>query len=232
VCLTLLIPAVVAARQAAMRVACKSNLSQVGMAVLAFECQNGRFPAAITTTIRWPSDVEVDWVLDILPFIGEDNLCYSYRRDKEFTDSANRDLCSAGLTMFRCPGGDKAFQGGIAPEQRVDYYALVSKSQRGRSFVYTNIMQAERGLLADAVTDGLSNTLLIAEGDRGYRWCNPRFAAQSADAVFDSRGTSNVHHTRSSLWGDGHVTSMEPGVKLKLLQALVTAQGGEVVEAP
>jgi prepilin-type N-terminal cleavage/methylation domain-containing protein/prepilin-type processing-associated H-X9-DG protein len=48
--IALLLPAVQAAREAARKVQCSNNLRQIGIALLNFECRNGKFPPGVMST--------------------------------------------------------------------------------------------------------------------------------------------------------------------------------------
>src|SRR5262245_48445609 len=67
VLVALLLPAVQAAREAANRTQCTSNLRQIGIGLLAYHGVNGMFPAG-----GWlATDPQLSWTASILPQIDQ-----------------------------------------------------------------------------------------------------------------------------------------------------------------
>ena len=76
----LLLPAIQAAREAARRTQCSSNLKQIGLAILNFESTNGALPAGSTnknTKIGGP--YYSTWTVDILPHLEQTSLYDRWR---------------------------------------------------------------------------------------------------------------------------------------------------------
>lgn len=77
--IALLLPAIQSARESARRVTCSNNLRQIGLAVHTFHNERKRLPAAghvvrdpvtsqVSSTLGW------SWIVDLLPYLEEENL--------------------------------------------------------------------------------------------------------------------------------------------------------------
>jgi prepilin-type processing-associated H-X9-DG protein len=78
VLVALLLPAVQAAREAARRQQCQSNLRQLSLGLVNYESANGRFPSAFeygkSDNAATLSTIGPNWVVRILPFIEQQSL--------------------------------------------------------------------------------------------------------------------------------------------------------------
>ena len=120
----LTLPAVQAAREAARRMQCQSNLRQIGIAVSSYETQNQIFPFAAsfhdhptslsdsnswTTTSMTPSSFSTmreNWVILILPFIDQQPLYDSFNHYAPITsttDTSNITARAVNLPFMQCP---------------------------------------------------------------------------------------------------------------------------------
>jgi prepilin-type N-terminal cleavage/methylation domain-containing protein/prepilin-type processing-associated H-X9-DG protein len=79
----LLLPAIQAAREAARRAQCQSNMHNVALAVLNFESSNKRLPKGMTFDAQGPGNTNgmdviqsfgPNWIIDILPYMEEQAL--------------------------------------------------------------------------------------------------------------------------------------------------------------
>lgn len=108
----LLLPAVQAAREAARRTQCVSNVKNLALAMHNYHDTNGQFPAAAT----FPNDSLYDplkdqalfrnWVIDILPFIEEQNLADQFvisATDRVRDGDINAAARSTNVNVMLCP---------------------------------------------------------------------------------------------------------------------------------
>lgn len=114
--ISLLLPAVQSAREAARRTQCQNNLKQIGLASLNHEQAHGIFPSN-GWGYAWVGDPDRGvgrrqpggWIYQILPYL-EQSALYNIGLGKTFEEKKqlNRTLVSTPLTMFTCPSRRRA----------------------------------------------------------------------------------------------------------------------------
>jgi len=175
VLVSLLLPAVQSAREAARRNACQSNLKQLGLALHNYENACKRFPpsaqaVAIAGKAPWSGQAM------LLPYLEGDTLFRRIDFTKPYSDPVNAGLMPPnGVSAFRvdvlvCPGETKAtpvLDGNNAPKHFPLNYGL----NTGAYLIYDPVTRADgeaafapfRKIKASNYTDGLSKTLAMAE---------------------------------------------------------------------
>lgn len=166
----LLLPAVQAARESARATQCKNNLKQIGIGSLNFHDTHGRFPTAGKNfPVCCDSRVTeyYSWAYHILPFMEQQNLF-------DIVDGLeNPELEDARLVLYATPNRSYTCPSRRRSRRRVgiwmsDYagctglqHTLQSGSKRENTgiFRYPDVGPVE----IRHISDGLSNTLLVAE---------------------------------------------------------------------
>ena len=169
VLVALLLPAIQAAREAARRTSCSSNLRQHAVALQNYHDVTGSFPPAQIPSPRH------NWTALLLPFIEQRNLQELYRFDLDWNALPNGPAIETHVGILVCPsaaGGHRRFDD-FAPAQRAaatDYatpgaVALIAYAANGLSPPADNrgIIQGPEGTSLAQVLDGTSHTLLIVE---------------------------------------------------------------------
>ncbi len=210
VLVSLLLPAVQQAREAARRSQCKNNLKQQGLAFHNFESTYGHLPASLrppaTTSVR------LAVLTSLLPYIDQAPIYNQYNQSKNWDDNStalysptNFALSNTSIPVFQCPSDSNA---GILDGSPVAGSAWVQAVSSASSYspiygistlVYSNLLTTNKqpALYTDPadstqvyvpgffpknatidpttgnatrqgkkfrdVTDGLSNTIAIAE---------------------------------------------------------------------
>jgi len=192
VLVALLLPAVQSAREAARRSQCLSNLKQVGLAMCNYESTYGRLPVG-TYGCCWGT-----WQVSVLPYIEQRTLFDQYVMDRKFgvpTDNAryshaaNLPVTTKNIKALKCPSDTNpqrtANQGityhnyvvnfGNTIHDQIDFSGI--KFLGAPFFEVTTVNDHRPGVRYAEITDGLSNTLALAEtiqgqpGDlRGFSW--------------------------------------------------------------
>ncbi len=184
--IALLLPAVQQAREAARRTQCKNNLKQLGLALHNYEGSYNMFPPSrinISTPV-----FQQTWGVMILPFIEQSAMYSQYNFNISWFAPGNDPITTTQLTAFVCPstpGGrplpTQALYDGITNTSRTGqpiwgYSDYGSVNAVRNAFIVAaglpsiNTRDAMGGLgrgpggtrLRD-ITDGTSNTMLIAE---------------------------------------------------------------------
>ncbi len=108
---SLLLPAVQAAREASRRMSCQNNLKQIGLSLHNFESANRRFPAGYQSTpgVGFRDSQTGDWgpgwswLAIVLPHLEQTSLQQSLKWDLPCWDPANSEAVKATVPFFLCP---------------------------------------------------------------------------------------------------------------------------------
>lgn len=206
-----LLPAVQQSRKSAQRMMNSNHMKQLMLALHNYESTYERFPAAVIVDPE--SGMERSWRVEILPYLGEQQLYAQYRQDEPWDSEANLQVLNKMPAVFALPGVDGKTQ--------TPYQALVN---------------AGGGLTPGAdgqgpkfseFTDGLSNTLVLVETLPLVPWTKPvdvsDVMAAREVSVRPSEGGFLVAR------GDGKVVFIANSIDPQVWQALTTRAGGEAV---
>ncbi|MGV3608920.1 MAG: DUF1559 domain-containing protein [Planctomycetaceae bacterium] len=176
VLVSLLLPAVQMAREAARRTQCSSNMRQLGIAAHTFNDTYGKLPSSIrpaglTTLPR------IAGLTFLLPLIEQQNAFDRYDQTKNWYDVANLPVTAKQIPVYTCPSSPEPKRLDGVPEQSpwsasfvatTDYSPTIGVDQRLKSAGLVDesgagaLPKNGEPRLADVI-DGLSNTILYAE---------------------------------------------------------------------
>ena len=259
--ISLLLPAVQSAREAARRTQCSNNLHQIGLAIAnyvsAFEqypmgcrgCKPRSFPAPFGFYRR------TSWNTSILPQLQRPEIFELYDFRFPYYAEENHPATSVVIPTFLCPSmattrrtgtttGDLRGNGVWNPGDDLawtDYGGLfgVSFPTAAIESEHRGIMLYDQDVRPRDVFDGQSQTAIIGEcTGRDHRhdsqWANGnnifdhqynRHPNESQDNELFSDHPGGINIT----FADGHVTFLSEHIDLKILQAILTKAGHEVV---
>jgi prepilin-type N-terminal cleavage/methylation domain-containing protein/prepilin-type processing-associated H-X9-DG protein len=279
----LLLPAVQKVRAAAARIQCGNNLRQLGLALQQFAGDRGWLPPGAVEGSLPQAGVREDvlhgcWPF-LLPYLEQPALARAYRWDVDFCDPANQPAAATQLRVLQCPAAERdrvvvrepggfmrGGQGGCtdyAPVWGVNP-ALAAWGLIDPAGDYDGAMPVATLTRLTDITDGTSNTLLVAEdAGRPKLWLAGRevpgasafggawasngnkvvIAGASADgATWPGACAINCTNNQQPysfhpggahfLFADGSVHFLNAGLSLRVLAALGTRAGGEVVSGP
>jgi prepilin-type N-terminal cleavage/methylation domain-containing protein len=110
VLVSLLLPAVQQAREAARRTQCKNNLKQIGLALHNYNDVHGVFPSgwiAVDPSSGLQSAHEglsgAGWATMILPFMDQTNVYNLFNSQLPLTDSRNAPFLASQIPAYKCP---------------------------------------------------------------------------------------------------------------------------------
>jgi prepilin-type N-terminal cleavage/methylation domain-containing protein len=184
--IALLLPAVQQAREAARRTQCKNNLKQIGLAIHNYEGTHRVFPPSSTSGLGmgvWgypgtgPSDPAIhlhSFASLILPYVDGANLYNSIDYNVSALAPTNQQAASEILSFYRCPsftGPDFSDDPLYVTTVGFDRFAIRNYVAMGaRTIVGLSGAIPADGVMYPGsrtgfrdITDGTSNTIMIAE---------------------------------------------------------------------
>ena len=248
---SLALPAVQHAREAARRTSCSNNLHQMGLALVGYESARRSFP---------PGDDAVSfrhhaWSSFILPYLEEANVARGIDYSIPWNaPGRNSDLADEVVSTYICPSGMERYRG------KQDYGGILGTSVKlsddevlppgweHGGVLYATAPASPRPCRAAEITDGLSHTLIVTECvDRGFattetqsrignsRWaCGTNCFFHNAP-VLNSRAVDGFRSNHLGgvlgLYADGRVAFMGDQTSPPVLIAACTKSGGELPEA-
>ena len=276
----LLLPAVQKIREAANRMSCSNKLKQLGLAVHNHHDAHGFIPVSVSPWGEGGPAPRTGrgWILESLPYIEQDNLYKAFEpsRSGDFFSSQGIFLCQAQMNVvlpaIKCPSDPSpktstgqaqcgfsvvttSYKGVIghtnmgngwpdSPSGTVDGHNTVNNT----GLFFRNSYQVPKAFAA--VTDGLSNTLMIGEDVPEYNahsaafyangdYCSTHAPLNFFSTVADAGNWPRVmgfrsRHTGGANFalGDGSVKFVRESISRLLYQQLSTRAGGESVTMP
>lgn len=191
----MLLPAVQMVREAARRITCGNNIRQLGLSMHNYESAQGHLPSG------WAED-GFTWGVEILPFIEQQNLHSTIERGASWTSGVNEIAAATVVPIARCPTSpldDHYDHNGVSDRVPGDYRASIGSNVRGDSGPnLTDSLSTQDGnpngvfwgcskTKFGAVSDGLSNTVFIAESRT-----DPRFKKDGNSSDHWFIGSPNI----------------------------------------
>jgi prepilin-type N-terminal cleavage/methylation domain-containing protein len=237
VLISLILPAVQAARESARRMQCQSNLKQLSLAIQNFHNTYNRFPPG---KLGFHS-LDHSWCAFLLPYLDQVQLSDQFDFDKAWDDSdGNAAVSETILPIFRCPSSLIEFPG------LTDYCGITGGSLGGLPLGNGRFEAIGSGILVTVddstpsyvgirdVTDGTSNTIVVSESagrEQEGRWANGNnLQATDVNPINTPGKLFSFHYSGVfASRADGSVTLLSTNMDLSVLGALSTRNGGEVV---
>lgn len=200
--------AVQSVRGAVARAAGQNELKQIGLALQTYMTENNGLPPAAITDASGKR--LLSWRVAILPYLEQDNLHKQFRLNEPWDSPHNRQLLNKMPKQF---GGDS---NGLT--------AVRAFAGPGMGFEWT------RRVGISEITDGTSNTALIADASSGVEWTKPDELdfAGSAPIVLGQPNQTTVN----VLFADGSVKRVPKTLSPAEWKSLATRAGGEPFKLP
>jgi len=177
VLIALLLPAVQAAREAAMRSQCVNNLKQLGLAIMNYESSNGALPptsnnTAVAVGVGPTNDFSLK--VRILPYMELATHYNALNQSYVATSAQNTTIHNVQVKTFQCPS-DGNDPGNPTGDTNYPNNVGLTRSIPGSSTTgpldgpaYKMGQSPENGTVTLAsITDGTSNTVIFSEWVKG-----------------------------------------------------------------
>ena len=185
--ISMLLPAVQSAREAARRIACVNNLKQLGYAIANYESTNNHLPPGGLVNVRSEANYGFgtfdprtgnvySWIVLVLPFLEEGNLYREFDLTQHILQQ-DGDPQEQSISTLLCPSDaaeHRLFNSELTGSKRFakgNYAAYVSPYHIDLQQIVPGALAAyqerdgtfRRGMRVADVTDGMSKTVAVSE---------------------------------------------------------------------
>jgi prepilin-type N-terminal cleavage/methylation domain-containing protein len=239
VLIALLLPAVQSAREAARRTQCLNNFRQIGLALHGYLDTNATFPPGgweLRIGIN-PAKRQLAWSMLILPHLEQAALYNSLNVLLAFDSRGNSSGAATILNVYMCPSSRREDP---MPSGRgaCDYGGMYGERITSPNNPPKGAMLYDRPLRLVELRDGTSQTVIIGEdawfGDG--QWINGRNVFDQAYPInkapaFENDIRSDHPGGALGLFADGSAHFLKETIEPRVLAALCTRKGGELISA-
>jgi hypothetical protein len=199
-------------RTRALRETAIGNLRQIGMALHAYHDAMQGFPTAIPDKTGKPG---LSWRVALLPYLEHDNLYKLFKLDEPWDSPNNKPLLHKMPKIFAPPGTDPTG------------WTFLRGFTGPGTWLPPQTGPRPKGIRITDITDGTSNTILVAEAADPVIWTKPdemEFAPNKVPKIGGVFGTgTNV------LLADGSVKFLPKDFDQRTLANLIQINDGNVV---
>jgi prepilin-type N-terminal cleavage/methylation domain-containing protein/prepilin-type processing-associated H-X9-DG protein len=233
--IALLLPAVQKVRESAARTQCQNNFRQLMLAYHEYEEVNKSFPPAYISDQAKPAG----WGIYLLPNLEQDQLFQLYDFTVPFFfppafGSNNQTVVNTPLKVFQCPTTPdrpdpysytftfpnfpsfswQASPSDYSPVNNVNQFLAQILGLTQSDSQLQGALQADKGTRIAQITDGTSNTILLAEiAGKNLLWqAGPLFTGQPLSGFFGGEGGwGDATSAASALYGSSKDGTVFPG---------------------
>ncbi|MBM4070873.1 MAG: DUF1559 domain-containing protein [Planctomycetes bacterium] len=206
-------PALAKMRAAAQRVQDMNNLKQMALALHNYHDAYRGFPARASFDAQ--GNPLLSWRVHILPFIEHAELYKQFKLDEPWDSEHNKKLIARMPDVYRSPGQKKDDKG------QTGYLGVAGKGA---------IFDGVKGVKVVDIIDGTSNTIMIVEVNdkNAVPWTKPAdFSIDTKDPL--ARLVRPGAKGFIAAFADGSVRQIAGTITARLLHALFTRNGSEVI---
>jgi Protein of unknown function (DUF1559) len=198
-------------RDAARRMKSSNNLKQIGLAMHSYLDANRSFPPAAIYDKN--GKALLSWRVLILPYIEQDDLYKQFKLDEPWDSKHNKKLLEKMPPVY------------VSPDVKTkNKYGTFYQGFAGKGAFF----DGKTGIAITDISDGTSNTIMVAESATDVPWTKPEDMPFDPDKALPKLG-GITPGSFQALFGDGSVRNLPLKLKKDTLKALITIAGGEVI---
>ncbi len=236
--IALLLPAVQNARESARRVQCQNNLHQIGIAFQNYHDAVNTLPPGC---LQWrpfggsPNLKNFAWSALLLPFVEKAQLQQRIDFNHPFDHPINASAAGNPVLLYQCPSASQR----ESQRGRSDYAGLYGQRITVRNRTNNGVLIYDRCFSFRDITDGLTNTLIVAEDALGpdAEWINGSNVLEQSGAINDRNGWIGDNEIRSrhpggamALYSCGRVRFLTDQLEPNVLAAMITRADGDLFQ--
>ena len=237
VLMSLTLPAISSSREAARRNACSNNLLHIGVSLQSYHQSKESFPIGCVERRSWNDKSkrkrQLAWSAYLLPHLDATNLHEQIDFSQPFDAEATKSVAATILSVYVCPTSTRGatLVKGRGP---IDYGGIYGERISSPNNPPKGMMLIDTRLNSDDCSDGMSNTLIVAE-DSAWpdgQWMNglnifdQAFAINHAPA-FENDIRSFHPGGANAVYVDSHIKFIPESIDSAVLAAICTRAGGE-----
>jgi hypothetical protein len=200
-------------RAAALRVMCKNNLNQIGIALDNYRVDHWTFPPAYTVDAEGKK--LHSWRTLILPYMDQKALYDKIDLSKPWNDPVNAAARKTPLTCYACPSS-------TASPNLTSYVAMV-----GDDFAFPP--KGPRRM--NEFVDGLNETVLVMEipAQDAFEWMEPRDGDEATFMAFSPESKKSHRSGIQVILGNGTPMFLSDSLPAEKRRALLTVSAKDDV---
>jgi hypothetical protein len=191
-----------------------NDMREMTIAMHNYNASNGQLPQA-TPDPKLPGRTKMSWRVELLPYLGYDNVYKALRHDEPWDSPHNKALLTPMPAVFAHPRHPEDNARGLT------YYRVFTGE-------HTPFPRGRASRIPAGFPDGTSNTILIVEAATPVPWTKPEELEYDANKPLPKVGG----HFRSTFvvgMADGSARPVDVRVSDVTLRAAITADGGELL---
>lgn len=199
------------------RVVSTNNLKQIALAVHSYHDVYKKFPAAAICDPK--GKPLLSWRVAILPYVEQNQLYNEFKLDEPWDSEHNKKLIARMPEIYVVPAASKT------PKGETHYLVFVGNDKDSAT-----AFELTQGIPISQITDGTSNTIMCVEASKSVPWTKPEDIPYDAKKPLPKPADFYGNGIFLAAFCDGSVRAMRGNVGDAQMRALITCNGGEVVD--
>ena len=241
--ISILLPAVQSAREAARRVSCLSNLRQIGIGSQSYHVAHNCFPVGCADWKPQGKGKQIAWSVFLLPYIEQENIHKLFDLNAAYNAAANRTATRSIDSTYLCPSTNRRESTRVGDftilgEACTDYGGIFGHRITGAALA-NGVMIYNVSICIDQIKDGTSFTIMVAEDTGRGATMNGEWA--NGENIFAVEQLVNIEQYDeiwsdhpggvNGLFCDGSVHFLNETIDSDTLTAICTRARGDTIDA-